>query len=343
VLWKVEQQWSKQTTDVTKKIIDVTAAIIIKGGKVLAARRRPGKHLAGYWEFPGGKLERNETPEGCLERELTEEFSISSRVGAYIGESVYDYGEKIVRLLGYEVEHVAGDFKLVDHDELRWLEVDQLKEVKWAPADIPLVEQYEARARTVDYYSNNSIQYCEETSEFPVDDLYRPFLGYIAPRAHILDLGCGSGRDSKAFREMGYDVTSVDGIPEIATWASAYTGQPVEVKSFQEIDYKKKFDGVWASASLLHCQQDQLRGVVRKVVESLKDNGVAYMSFKWGEESTVDDRGRHFTNQTTQSLGQLLVNVASAEVLNIWDSEMTLRGQPQKWVYAIIRKRGGRV
>ena len=85
----------------TKTIIDVTAAVIVKDGKVLAARRAPGKHLEGYWEFPGGKLEGNETPERCLERELTEEFSIRSRVGAYIGESVYDYGEKVVRLLGY--------------------------------------------------------------------------------------------------------------------------------------------------------------------------------------------------------------------------------------------------
>ena len=160
-------------------IIKVTAALIVKDNKVLAARRGPGKHLEGYWEFPGGKLEENETPEGCLERELTEEFSISSRVDAYIGESVYDYGEKIVHLLGYEVQHIAGDFQLVDHDELRWLDIDQLFDVKWAPADIPLVEQYEARARAIGYYSANAIVYCQETSEFDVGDLYSPFLAYL--------------------------------------------------------------------------------------------------------------------------------------------------------------------
>ncbi len=222
----------------TKTIIDVTAAVIVKDGKVLAARRGPGKHLEGYWEFPGGKLEENETPEGCLERELTEEFSISSRVGAYIGDSVYDYGEKIIHLLGYEVEHIAGDFKLVDHDELRWLEIDQLADMKWAPADIPLVEQYEARARAVGYYSSNATEYCEETSEFDVGDLYSPFLEHLPPGAHILDLGCGAGRDSKAFREMGYDVTSVAGSAEISAWASAFTGHPVAVKSFECRNYK---------------------------------------------------------------------------------------------------------
>ncbi|HEY7776821.1 MAG TPA: NUDIX domain-containing protein, partial [Kineobactrum sp.] len=278
----------------TKKHIDVTAALIVKDGRILAARRAPGKHLEGYWEFPGGKLEKNETPESCLERELTEEFSISSRIGAYIGESVYDYGDKVVRLLGYEVEHTAGDFELVDHDEIHWLEIDQLANVKWAPADIPLVELYEVRARADIYYSTNAIKYCEETSGFNVADLYGPFLQHLSPDAHILDLGCGSGRDSKAFREIGYEVTSVDGSPEVSAWASAYTGHPVTVKSFQEINYKKEFDGIWASASLLHCHQDQLHGVMRKIMESLKDDAVAYMSFKWGERSTVDERGRYF-------------------------------------------------
>jgi mutator protein MutT len=324
----------------TNKIIDVTAAIIVKDGKVLAARRGSGKHLEGYWEFPGGKLEINESPEVCLERELFEEFSISSKVGAYIGESVYDYGEKVVRLMAYEVEHTAGDFKLVDHDELCWLEIDQLADVIWAPADISLVEQYEVRARAVGYYSANAIEYCTETSKMDVGDLYRPFLEHLSFEAHILDLGCGSGRDSKAFREMGYEVTSVDGISEIAAWARAYTGRPVAVKSFHELDYENEFDGVWASASLLHCQQDQLQEVFRKIVESLKDNAVAYMSFKWGVECTVDDKGRHFTNQTSQTLEKLLVDVANSEILRIWNSEMILRGKPQRWTYAIIRRCG---
>ena len=324
----------------TKTIINVTAAVIIKDDKVLAARRGPGKHLEGYWEFPGGKLEENETPENCLERELTEEFSINSRVGAYIGESVYDYGEKVVRLLGYEVEHTAGDFELLDHDELRWLEIDQLADVKWAPADIPLVEQYEARARATGYYSTNAIEYCEETSKFDVGDIYRPFLEHLSPGSHILDLGCGSGRDSKAFREMGYNVTSVDGSAEVAAWASAFTGCSVTVKEFQEIDYQEEFDGVWASASLLHCHQDQLQDVILRIVESMKSKAVAYMSFKWGGSPSIDDRGRHFTNQTTKSLGLLLGNVENTEILEIWESEMTLRGQPQKWSYAIIRKFG---
>jgi mutator protein MutT len=125
-----------------KKQIDVTAAIIVKDKKVFAARRKAGMHLAGYWEFPGGKLEAGETPEQCLARELQEELQITTRVGTFVGESVYDYGSKLVRLVAYQVEHLSGDFEMIDHDELRWLDFDELDSVEWAPADIPLVEQY---------------------------------------------------------------------------------------------------------------------------------------------------------------------------------------------------------
>ena len=215
--------------------------------------------------------------------------------------------------------------------------------MKWAPADIPSVEQYQARARGLDYYSINTIEYCEETIKFDVGNLYRPFLEHLLPGAHILDLGCGSGRDSKALRKLGYNVTSIDGSAEIATWASVFTGHPVAVKSFQQIDYKEEFDGVWASASLLHCPEAQLQDVIQRILAALKDQAIAYMSFKWGKSPSVDDRGRHFTNYTTQSLGLLLKGIHYAEILELWDSEATLRGQRQRWVYAIVRKRGVQV
>ena len=322
----------------TKKTVEVTAAVIVKDGKVLAARRGSGKHLEGYWEFPGGKLENDETPEECLERELTEEFSISSRVGAYIGESVYDYGEKVVRLLAYEVEHTAGSFELVDHDEVRWLEIDQLGDVEWAPADIPLVEDYEARARAIGYYLTNAIEYCEETSQFEVGHLYPPFLKHLTPGAHILDLGCGSGRDSKAFREMGFEVTSVDGVAEIASWASKFMGHPVAVKSFQQIDYREEFDGVWASASLLHCPRAQIHDVMSRIAKALKPDGLAYLSFKWGEDDTVDELGRHFTNYTTRTLRGVIEKLELFSVLDLWSESVVLRGSEQKWTNALLRR-----
>lgn len=261
-------------------MINVTAAIIEKEGKVLAARRKPGSHLAGYWEFPGGKLEEGETPEECLRRELVEEFKIDSNIGLFVGESIYDYGSKVIRLMAYLVEHVEGDFELIDHDDIRWLSLDEFNEVKWAPADIPLVEQYKALAGTAEYYRTNAASYCDETIDFDLLDIYPRFLANLPEKGHILDLGCGSGRDSKAFLNAGYVVTAMDASNEVATYAEKIIGQPVLVSSFQEISFCDQFDGIWACASLLHCPHSQILDVLDRVVLSLKPNGVAYMSFK---------------------------------------------------------------
>jgi mutator protein MutT len=126
--------------------IKVTAAIMIKANQVFAARRNPGTHMAGFWEFPGGKIEVGETPEGCLERELFEEFGIVTEVGAFFADSTYDYGIKTIQLLAYEVKYISGDFELRAHDKLRWLALDELDRVKWAPADVPLVALYKRLA-----------------------------------------------------------------------------------------------------------------------------------------------------------------------------------------------------
>jgi len=122
-------------------MIDVTAAIIQREGQILAARRKEGSHMAGYWEFPGGKIESGETPEECLQRELREELNIESKIGPFFAESCYDYGTKQIRLLSYFVDYIDGIFTLNDHDEIRWLHVNQLHSLQWAPADIPLVEK----------------------------------------------------------------------------------------------------------------------------------------------------------------------------------------------------------
>ena len=82
------------------KMIEVTAAILEDGNKIMIARRGKGKHLAGFWEFPGGKIEQDETPEICLIRELKEEFEIDVSIGSYIGESVFKYPEKTIKLIG---------------------------------------------------------------------------------------------------------------------------------------------------------------------------------------------------------------------------------------------------
>jgi 8-oxo-dGTP diphosphatase len=123
-------------------MIDVTAAILQNNiGDILIAKRKKGKALEGFWEFPGGKVEVNETPKECLIRELKEEMSINVLVEEYVGESIYEYeGKNCIRLLAFKGRIISGEINLKDHDQYKWVSIKELKEVKLAPADIPIIE-----------------------------------------------------------------------------------------------------------------------------------------------------------------------------------------------------------
>lgn len=123
-----------------KKRINVTGAVLLDGTKVLAARRGPGKALAGYWEFPGGKIEADETPEESLARELKEELLVDAAVGEHITTTEYEYNFGIVILSTYFCTLIAGTPQLTEHEEIRWMPAEELHTLEWAPADIPAVE-----------------------------------------------------------------------------------------------------------------------------------------------------------------------------------------------------------
>lgn len=97
--------------------------------------------MAGYWEFPGGKLEQNELPRECLKRELREELGISCRIDNFFCESIYQYDQVVIRLLAFLVTSNTRVCSLNDHDKLLWLLPHQLKRLRWAPADIPIMEK----------------------------------------------------------------------------------------------------------------------------------------------------------------------------------------------------------
>jgi mutator protein MutT len=321
-------------------MIQVCAAIIERGGLIMSARRKPGSHLAGYWEFPGGKIEPGESPEACLARELHEEFGITAHIGAYIGESVHDYGSKVIRLLAFRVTEFDGEFQLIDHDAIQWLPPDELTAVGWAPADIPLVEQYLAQRSTQTFYAREAAAYAAETELIPVDHLYPAFTESLPARAHILDLGCGSGRDSAYFIQRGYQLTALDSSSELAAIAAAKIAQPVLVKSFTELDAIDQYDGIWANASLLHSPRGQIRETLRRLIAALKHEGVLFMSFKHGEQESTDARGRFFNNYTESTLTALLRETPGMRVNRVWEVVSPLRGQEQRWVNALITKAG---
>jgi 8-oxo-dGTP diphosphatase len=126
---------------VENKIIKVTAAIFVNDGMLLIAKRKSTARLPNLWEFPGGKIEPNETPEACLKRELKEEFDVDVTVGEYLGSNIHTYDFGTIELMALKAFWEKGDFKLLDHDEIRWVFTHELDQFEFAPADTAFVEQ----------------------------------------------------------------------------------------------------------------------------------------------------------------------------------------------------------
>ena len=120
---------------------EVSAAIIIEDGKVLLARRAKGEKLAGYWEFPGGKREDDETSDECLVREIREELSLDIEVVGEFDTSDYEYPGGQIRLIGLLAEIQNGVISKTVHDLVEWIDISSVLDYQLAPADIPLAER----------------------------------------------------------------------------------------------------------------------------------------------------------------------------------------------------------
>ncbi len=126
--------------EVNNLIITVICGIIKNAeGKMFIARRKQDKSLGGKWEFPGGKIEKDETREECLQRELNEEFNMQVKVGEKLGENEHHYENFSIRLIAYNCEFISATYELIDHDAFEWVSKESLKNYELAEADIPLI------------------------------------------------------------------------------------------------------------------------------------------------------------------------------------------------------------
>jgi SAM-dependent methyltransferase len=241
--------------------------------------------------------------------------------------------------VAYHVRHLSGDFLLTDHDLIKWATDDELAALTWATADIPLVQKLLAERRkvsTLTFYEHQAAPYFEETHAIDLTTNLEKFTAHLPEGAHILDLGCGAGRDSLYFIRHGYRVTAVDASEALARLATGHIGQVVHVMTFFDIDVRDGYDAIWANASLLHCTAYEMKTLVPRLVTALKPGGIWYVSLKYGHGEGYDARGRYFNYYTRRDLRTLLAKSPLC-VVDIWEETKPLRGQDQTWLNALLR------
>ncbi|MDD3417752.1 MAG: class I SAM-dependent methyltransferase, partial [Lachnospiraceae bacterium] len=137
--------------------------------------------------------------------------------------------------------------------------------------------------KTLEYYNKKAHEFVNNTVSVNFTDTQDLFLEYLPENGYILDFGCGSGRDTKYFKEKGYKIEAIDGSEELCQIASEYSGIKVECMLFQDLNENDQYDGIWACASILHLSKTEMKDVLKKMIRSLKKNGIIYTSFKYGE------------------------------------------------------------
>ena len=192
---------------------------------------------------------------------------------------------------------------------------------------------------TLTYYNTHAKDFVQGTVAVDFHITQDRFLAQLAAGASILDFGCGSGRDTKYFLEHGFAVEATDGSKELCKLASAYTGISVKQMLFDELEAVEKYDGIWACASILHLAWADLVVVMRKMVRAVKDGGVIYTSFKYGQ-FTGERNGRFFTDLDEEGLARLLKEVGGLEVKELWITGDVRPGRgEEKWLNVLLTKR----
>ena len=128
-------------------LVIVSAAVVLSAGRVLLTQRKTGTHLAGAWEFPGGKVEPDEDPRDALARELAEEIGVTAEVGDIVEVTFHRYPAKNVLLLFYEARLAPGSAepRAIDVAAVRWAEAAELRDEDFPPADVAVLAKVRAR------------------------------------------------------------------------------------------------------------------------------------------------------------------------------------------------------
>jgi 2-polyprenyl-3-methyl-5-hydroxy-6-metoxy-1,4-benzoquinol methylase len=190
---------------------------------------------------------------------------------------------------------------------------------------------------TLSYYEENAESYANSTRNVEMKDIREKFTSLLNPSSYILDFGCGSGRDTKAFINQGFKVSALDGSKRLCEIASEFTGIKIEHILFQEFKENKIYDGIWACSSLLHLTYEELKVVFRNLKGSLKKDGILYISFKYGTKDVFVGK-RYYTNMDERRIQDLIHEIGGFSLIEIWYSSSKIPENNEKWMNIILKK-----
>lgn len=186
-----------------------------------------------------------------------------------------------------------------------------------------------------EYYNKNAKEFIENTINVDMTEQYELLEKYLPKSGKILDIGFGSGRDSLYFSQ-NYEVVSIDNNEIFVEEGKKILKNEVVLLDVRDMDYFDEFDAIWACASLLHIPYDELPQVLNKCFKALKNNGVMYMSFKYGEYEGIRN-GRYFTDLTEEKLRKL-IELTSFKLIETCISKDNRPDRTEKWLNVILQK-----
>ncbi|MEZ0368325.1 MAG: class I SAM-dependent methyltransferase [Candidatus Sericytochromatia bacterium] len=190
---------------------------------------------------------------------------------------------------------------------------------------------------TANYYAEHALSFIRETVELELGELYGRFTAHLPAGGRILDAGCGSGRDSLYFRRQGYELLAIDSCAAFVAHTQAHAGVEARCLSFAELDFNQAFDGVWASASLLHLRPQELPQTFERLLTALRPGGLLYASFKYGNFAG-ERQGRWFTDLDEAGLASLLQSLPGCRLPETWQtSDARPQRAHERWLNLLLR------
>ena len=191
---------------------------------------------------------------------------------------------------------------------------------------------------TIRYYDNNAEMYYQSTIGANVNEVMKRFLAYLPEGGTILDTGCGSGRDVRAFCDMGYTATGIDASSELVNLARQRLGINATLGDMSRWIADVPVDGIWCCASLMHLRDEGIKSFLINTKYNLKPGGTLFISVKTGVKTGIDYAGRYIRNFTEEELRTLIYDIKHLDIIECWYNEDALMRDDFRWLNIIAER-----